>query len=242
MNRHFLLSIALAVVLIFFIFLLIQEKQPFASDRQQPSHQIVALGDSLTYGYGDQTGRGYVGELKRQLNRHRDTQYQVDNYGIRGQQTDGVLHQLTQRPVLRDVKRADTLILFIGTNDFLYSNGRDMMDPQPKRLKAGKREFTTHLDQILNRLRQANPQAPVLLLGLYDPYPRMVASDPYIQQWNRAIRRVLARYSNTTWIPTHFLFQGKPKMAYFSDALHPNHRGYQMIVKQIFRKYNFTDK
>ncbi|MFC4075361.1 GDSL-type esterase/lipase family protein [Salinithrix halophila] len=81
--------------------------------------RMVALGDSLTYGYGDRLGNGYVDSLEERLNEKYEKTFTIKNYGIRGQETDGVLKQLAHWNIQQEVKKADTVILFIGTNDLI---------------------------------------------------------------------------------------------------------------------------
>ncbi len=43
---------------------------------------IIALGDSLTYGIGDKTEQGYIGQLQKKLNQHSDLSLSIRNFGI----------------------------------------------------------------------------------------------------------------------------------------------------------------
>ncbi|SFS89047.1 GDSL-type esterase/lipase family protein [Marininema halotolerans] len=210
---------------------------PMTSAQTIKEKRILALGDSLTYGYGDREHEGYVGGLKRALNREdSDTQYRTTNAGIYGLRTDGVLKQLAKPEMTQSVKQADGIILFIGTNDFIQSTGGNMTHLYRNRLAKGEKRFVHHLHRILTQLRKQNSDAPITLLGLYDPYPNRVVSDPYIAKWNQASRNVIKHYHQTRFVPTQSLFEHRSKREVFSDELHPNHQGYQLIVQQLLRK------
>ncbi|MFC4075360.1 GDSL-type esterase/lipase family protein [Salinithrix halophila] len=110
-----------------------------------------------------------------------------------------------------------------------------------KGTKKGRVDLKRNLDRILSALREENPDVPVLLLGLYDPYPGPAGLDEYVKEWNKTSREVIRRHPGVTFIPTNELFRDKQKEVYFSDSLHPNHRGYALIVQQILKEYDFGE-
>ncbi|WP_409346680.1 GDSL-type esterase/lipase family protein [Paenibacillus sp. MBLB4367] len=85
----------------------------------QDKINILALGDSLTKGTGDQTGEGYVGKVKKGLEAAYKKPVFIWNYAVNGQLSEQLLMQLnaadSQLPGF--VKQANVIMLTIGGND-----------------------------------------------------------------------------------------------------------------------------
>ncbi len=99
----------------------------------QSSLRIVALGDSLVYGYGDHEGGGWVERLRRRW-MYSDADHVVYNLGIRGDRVSQVKERLHQEFIYRgELKNQspDLIILSVGVNDsprLGRPNGRNITD------------------------------------------------------------------------------------------------------------------
>ncbi|GLB59826.1 DUF459 domain-containing protein [Cytobacillus sp. NCCP-133] len=201
---------------------------------------IVAFGDSLTYGYGDETKEGYIGRLESKLNNtYPDKHYQIKNYGVYGYKSADVLKKMINPKVAEDLSDADLFIVYIGTNDLLKSNGGDLYPLHHDKLVEAKDVYEDKLNGILETLETANSDAPIILLGLFNPYPDGDQIEAYIDHWNEAIRKKAEEDKNMTYISTNELFKGKNKKQYFADSLHPNGKGYELIADKILKDYSF---
>lgn len=200
--------------------------------------KMVALGDSLTHGVGEKFGNGYVDDLERYLEQKKNAFVQVDNYGIPNQRTDGLLDQMKQPELKQDVADADYILLFIGTNDLIDSNGGDLYEINEDKIDQGQESYSENLEAILEKLRNANSEAPILLLGLYNPYPDSKKIDEIMEDWNAESKKIVDDYERTKFIATNDIFKEK-STEYFSDALHPNKKGYQLIARKIVKEYDF---
>lgn len=94
--------------------------------------RIVALGDSLTAGTGDLTGKGYVGQVRDKLEEQLGKPVFVyNNFAIPGFRTYDLLKDWDAKKA--DVEKAlgdaDLVLLTIGGND-LFEGGADIFDPQ----------------------------------------------------------------------------------------------------------------
>lgn len=100
-----------------------QQKIVSPSDRQTNATQspnkiqILALGDSLTKGVGDEAGEGYVGKVKRELEKTTDKPVYVWNYAVNGARTQQLLTYLEAKSSADYVQQADIILLTIGGND-----------------------------------------------------------------------------------------------------------------------------
>ena len=172
------------------------------------SRRILALGDSLTAGYGLPQGRGFPEQLEAAL---RDKGYAVEviNSGISGDTTAGGLARLdwslTERP--------DLVIVELGANDALRG-----LSPATTR---------KNLAAIISRIKAA--EAEVLLTGIYAPRNLGPA---YYNKFDR-IYPDLAEKHAIYFYP--FFLQGVAGKAEFNlaDGIHPNEEGVAVIVDNI---------
>jgi lysophospholipase L1-like esterase len=199
--------------------------------------EIVAIGDSLTYGYGDNSSEGYTGRLEEKLDKIYEGNIDVENFGIYGQDTLNVKRQLTTPAVLKEVQEADAIIIFIGTNDMLHANGGDLAPLHREKLQQAENTYRKNIEEILQWTERNNPESPILLLGLYNPYPRNEKIGNIIDGWNQNIKAAAANHPHVSWVPTDDLFVGREKKLYFYDSLHPNARGYELIAARVAQEY-----
>jgi acyl-CoA thioesterase-1 len=172
------------------------------------SLRIVALGDSLTAGYGLPQGKGFPGQLEAAL---RDKGYAVEviNSGISGDTTAGGLARLDWS--LQE--RPDLVIVELGANDALRG-----FPPATTR---------KNLEAIIARIKAA--QSDVLLAGIYAPRNLGPA---YYTEFDR-IYPDLAQQHEIYFYP--FFLQGVAGKAEFNlaDGIHPNEQGVAVIVDNI---------
>ncbi|WP_158555759.1 DUF459 domain-containing protein [Peribacillus glennii] len=230
----------LSIVLIVFIIASVTWFS-FQSKARNDDPVIMAFGDSLTYGYGDKKGEGYVDGLERALNEPGSIdKFRIWNYGITGQETEGVLKQLGDARIESKLDKADYFILFIGTNDLINSNGGNVKNVNDEQINAEKAGYLKNVKTILDKLGRENKRAPILVLGLYNPVPDNGQLEKHIDEWDREIKDIVKSEQQATFIPTNDLFKNKNKKIYFSDTLHPNEKGYQLITERIVERYQFV--
>jgi lysophospholipase L1-like esterase len=103
---------------------------------------------------------------------------------------------------------------------------------------AARGRYTANLRQILSRLREVNPRAPVYVVGLYDPFgeegPQARLGASVILSWNTLIGETALSFPKVFVVPTFDLFQGRPDRLAV-DRFHPNGRGHQAIADRILQ-------
>ncbi|WP_285766360.1 GDSL-type esterase/lipase family protein [Peribacillus sp. SI8-4] len=227
-------GILMIVIIICFIVYQYQEAESNRVER------VMAFGDSLTYGKGDKHGEGYVKGLRDELNSpESDLKVSFWNYGIKGQETDGVIKQLSEYRIQTKLDKADVFIVYIGTNDFINSNGGKLTKINDRKINEGKKEYINHLNQITSTLLKENDKADILVVGLYNPIIDNQNIEGHIKDYNQSIKAVVKRDKRLIYIPTDDLFKKKKKAEYFSDEIHPNEKGYSLITNRILASYDF---
>ncbi|GEK27768.1 GDSL-type esterase/lipase family protein [Furfurilactobacillus siliginis] len=141
------------------------------------SVKLVALGDSLTEGVGDQRKQGgYVGQIKRQLTTKQHLQVTATNYGKAGDRSDQIQKRLTNSLLMqKKVQQADAIVMTVGGNDLMQGlqnasiKGNTSPVAMDKSVQATQAIFAGKLTQLLNQVRQLNPDAPIFLFSVYNP-------------------------------------------------------------------------
>jgi acyl-CoA thioesterase I len=170
--------------------------------------KLVALGDSLTAGYGLPGEAAFPAVLERALRANGYT-VSIANAGVSGDTTTGGLARLDWSIP----EGTDGVILELGANDMLRG-----IDPNIPRQA---------LDEILARLRERG--IPVLLTGMYAS--RNLGHD-YVARFE-AIFPDLAKKHGVPLYP--FFLDGVAGVRELAlpDGLHPTAKGVQVIVERI---------
>ena len=82
--------------------------------------RVIAIGDSLVYGYGDHEGGGWTERLRRCWMDPRGAGHALYNLGVRGDGVQQVLKRLEQEYGCRGELRhrtPDLIVISVGTND-----------------------------------------------------------------------------------------------------------------------------
>ncbi|MFC0187775.1 GDSL-type esterase/lipase family protein [Fictibacillus aquaticus] len=211
------------------------------SEKKYEPIRVVALGDSLTYGVGDPSRKGYIGFVTDAIEKRTGKHAVLNNFGISGQRSDQLLDQLGNGAVLRSIQRADTVFLFIGTNDYRQTARWNFKKLPLTRMNEGQEKLEKNLTKITFLIREQNPSAKLYILGLYNPY----FGDGYdtkngtvIQSWNESIKKVADETTLSLYIPTERLFVNISKPLYFSDSIHPNIRGYEKLGNWVSKHWS----
>jgi acyl-CoA thioesterase-1 len=181
---------------------------PMSGRAEAREIRILALGDSLTAGYGLARSDGFVARLEAAL-RAKGIPARVLDAGVSGDTTAGGLARLDWALA----EAPDAAIVALGGNDGLRA-----IDPAA---------IYANLDAILTRLAARN--IPVLLAGMLAP-PNLGS------EYGAAFRGVyerLARAHEVVFYP--FFLDGVAAEPALNqpDGIHPNARGVAVMVERI---------
>ena len=176
--------------------------------------ELLLMGDSITDFWRNERGP-FAG--KQVLEKHFG-QWNVANFGIAGDTTQGVLYRLQNGEGEGFSPRA--VMLMIGTNN----TGRNTAE-----------EIAEGIGAVVLQLRKCFPESRILLLGVF---PRGAATDP-VRQTIRRINNVISKLDDGDKV--HYLDIGAQFLNpagnipadVMSDALHPSSKGYEIWAEAV---------
>jgi lysophospholipase L1-like esterase len=191
---------------------------------------IIAVGDSITNGFGDENpfnnnsldGRivarqGFAAQLNDLLTHATGLPHIVFNEGIGGDRSE---HLDVDRidSILERHPGADTMLLLIGTND-VWAN-------------IPVNDFAMHVSNIVNVARfEVNQVSIARILPFYNAQQEILNSRVAI--FNQRIDQIVAEDLSANFFlgPDFYqLFEGQSTVLYGLDGVHPNDAGYQAMA------------
>ncbi|MBI4082141.1 MAG: arylesterase [Candidatus Lambdaproteobacteria bacterium] len=185
-----------------------RDPEPPAAAGEPPV--IVALGDSLTAGFGLPEEQSYPALLQERL-RQRGYPHRVVNAGVSGDTSAGALARMGW--LLR--QRVDLLIVCLGANDGLRGLATD--------------QLRENLARIIEQGQAAG--ARVILAGMRMP----LNYGPAYTRAFAAVYPALARRYGVALIP--FLLEGVAAQPALNlpDGIHPNAQGQRIVLENVWR-------
>ena len=175
---------------------------------------IVALGDSLTAGFGLSRKQAYPALIAERM-REAGYEFEVVNAGWSGDTTAGGLRRLPE--VLRARKKIDIFILELGINDAFRGVTIEQM--------------RSNLQAIIDQVRARHPGVAIIIAGMQLP---LYSSDDYVSAFGQ-MYRTLAEKNRAALIP--YLLEGvggNPEMNQL-DRVHPNAAGQKVLADNVWR-------
>lgn len=203
--------------------------------------RILALGDSLAKGTGDNSGNGFVKRAVEGLSADGAKATLLGNMGINGLTTAGLISKLEEEGVRYAVRQANIIMLSIGGNDLFQDSGINGTPSEeeltPESLLAALPGASKRLGDILKYISELNPQAHIYYVGLYNPFgdvpDLLVPGNQAVTSWNNAAMDIINTHSNMTLVPTFDLFNRHLDKYLAGDHFHPNGDGYQRMSERI---------
>lgn len=198
---------------------------------------MFVLGDSLSHGTGDPTGRGYAGDVAAALRRRGPVE--SVNLAVAGAESSDLRGLIESANVRSLAANADVILFSVGGNDLSHSlSGAGAPAQALSSVTDARGRFAANLRSILTELRKANPSAPIRVLGLYQPFGtderEARVGESVVLGWNSIIAETALGYANVTMVPVFDLFAGRPdRLA--SDRFHPNREGYHAIADRVIQ-------
>lgn len=218
---------------------------------------LIAIGDDLTRGVGDNIGRGYPGRLLELVSQIRPNST-VINFGQPGWTSDDLNHGRGQfsgqlERAVGEVQsaysqgRGAIVLVWVGENDLweLYSGKTEVA---PEREEQDVKRFSGNIETMLSLIRETGAAVIVARLDDQSLRPARTRSEAYpditagelermsaqIRKYNAVIDAAAQKYNAFT---VNFygseIFTQPATLA--SDGYHPNSAGYDLI-SQVWYK------
>ncbi|MGT2755982.1 SGNH/GDSL hydrolase family protein [Streptococcus ovuberis] len=231
-----------------------------------PPFHLVAIGDSLTEGVGDSTGQGgFVPLLAQQIYHEQGYEVAMANYGVAGNTSKQILKRMRKdKTIKQSLQEADLLTLTVGGNDILHVIRKNLDKLTVKTFQKPAKEYSERLRKIIDLARQENPDLPIYVLGIYNPFylnfPELTEMQTVVDNWNQTTEETVMHYKQVYFVPINDkLYKGingeqaltenvTGQFRVVNDALfeedhfHPNNNGYQIMKAAIMEKMNETSE
>jgi lysophospholipase L1-like esterase len=213
--------------------------------------KIVALGDSLTEGDGDDSGKGYPGRLIALIQKIRGGS-QIANFGKSGWTSENLIKghdgQPGQLKQALDAKPHLALV-WIGSNDlwYLYEYGNPS-GTTPKDEQEDLQNYRKNIETIVSELKKSGAMVFIALLDDQSKRPVALKGQAFtgitkgeldqmskqVVAYNNAIKDVAAKQGALTvdFFNTKIFVDSA---TLYSDGNHPNEKGYDLIAGMWFK-------
>ncbi|MEL1136179.1 GDSL-type esterase/lipase family protein [Desulfitobacterium sp. THU1] len=198
----------------------------------------LALGDSLTTGYGVGFNRSFATLYYTSLlSSYPKLGY--ENYGVNGLTSDQLVNMIRQNTMCRMVSQAQVITVTIGSNDLL-TIGKGLVAGQGTNPSLMIGEFHHNLMALGERIRNANPTAILKLASIYNPLPAgdrqtNTLARSLLKEANHGVKQMAREYRGVV-VPIAKAFEGKEQLMLGPDQLHPSILGHQVIA-ELFLRY-----
>lgn len=198
----------------------------------------LALGDSLTTGYG-------VGLNCSFATLYYSTLLSVfpnlgyENLGVNGLTSSQLVDMVGQAHVQRLILQARIITVTIGSNDLL-ALGKGLVLGQWVNPELTLQCFQRNLMLLGERIRSINSSTVLKIASIYNPLPPMdkqtnVLAHTLLKQANQSIAQMTRCYGGIV-VPVAKAFQGREGLLLSSDHIHPNLAGHQ-VMAELFARY-----
>ncbi|WP_195330489.1 GDSL-type esterase/lipase family protein [Leuconostoc lactis] len=221
--------------------------------------QLVALGDSLTEGVGDDgQQQGYTGRIAQQIQQKYDVDVTMANFGRSGDRSDQIQHRLaTQSNMQSAMQHAQAIILTVGGNDLqqLLLKNQSAQSPEAltKAVKSGQSAYRQQLTTLFQTIRQYNPHAPIYIFGNYNPifvhFPNRQDFNTDVELFNAINQEVAKADKNSHYVGIFDLTYGqyrtenaRQKLIASAKVADQTTKNPDQFLKKLSDKPAFTNK
>lgn len=217
--------------------------------------RYIAIGDSLSFGLGasEANQTGFVALVHDSLEgseRFATSGIDLINLSSPGATSPDLMQPGGQLQLaLNEISRSESppvISVSIGGNDLLDLADADspcLNDIQtgPCRDELGQSlsDLQTNLEQVLQSLRDASPEASIVVVDLYNPFSgtgdiRELLADAGVRQFNGVISATASGPDLHVSLASVFqIFQGRGRQWIASDGIHPNDDGHSVIAEIV---------
>ena len=254
---------------VFIFHVLVPSAQPVLTKADYQTRKVqqfsyVALGDSLTQGVGDTTNQGgFVPLVAQSLTNEEGYEVAAQNFGVAGNTSNQILKRMKEQDEIADaLSKADLMTLTVGGNDLRKVILDNSTSLKISTFKKPSVAYSKRLVEIIELARKDNPDLPIYVLGIYNPFylnfPEMTDMQTIVDNWNQTTQDTIAKFDKVYFVPINdLLYQGidgqegivqtsgdEKKIIndalYQEDNFHPNNTGYEIMKRAVLEKIRET--
>jgi lysophospholipase L1-like esterase len=206
----------------------------------------LVLGDSVAQGRGSDNG-GFPTKVNERLVQLTGKKFVLENQGVSGATSKGLLNQLQQPAVIQSVKKADIISINIGGNDIVQIAKKQGPLKAIQSYDDVKGDYEKNLQGIFKVIRENNSNAIIVLNELYNVvnseqkyYP---ASEKLLNDWNLIAYETALEHKPALVVPVSDALPTKDMDKWLYDSIHPNEEGYERIAEKTittFKNHSYT--
>lgn len=220
-------------------------------------HKLVltAVGDSLTHGVGDTTSQGgYVPLIAQDIQVETGMKVATTNFGVTGDTSTQIKKRVVKdKQLIKQLKRADVITMTVGGNDLMHVLQSNLLDIKTADVTTGINKFQKHLKSLVKAIRQDNPDAPLYIFGIYNPFyvyfPNVTKMQTSVHRWNNQTQKTIGKMDNTYYVDIDSVLtkgdsgssasatdaaKAVNRLIYGKDHFHPNNAGYVRMTAQLW--------
>lgn len=202
--------------------------------------ELVALGDSLTVGVGDEKEiNGYAGRLAQVMPTEMNGIKEVEllETAKKGRRSDELLTQIKSGAIDDELKKAEFMTLTIGGNDLMKVLRENITSLEKANFDAELPLFEKRYQDIFKQIRKRNAKAPIVAIGVYNPltvYTEDASQfEEIMNEWNDEMKKVVEADKHAVFVTVDDLFVSNKEEVYSDDYFHPNAKGYTNMTNRI---------
>lgn len=209
---------------------------------------LVAMGDSLTVGVGDEDNRnGYAGRFVEAMPNEMNGVKSVVllETAKKGRRSDELVTQIKSGDIDNELKTAELITLTIGGNDLMKVFRTNITNLQKASFDKERPLFAERYKEIFQLIREKNATVPIIAMGVYNPLT-VYTTDPsefedILNEWNGDIEETVGADPYAVFVPVVDLFISNEEDVYSDDYFHPNAKGYANMTNRIIETLDKTD-
>ncbi|WP_423188361.1 GDSL-type esterase/lipase family protein [Alkalibacterium sp. f15] len=203
----------------------------------EPS-DILILGDSIGFGFGDEENLGIGERYLALLADENADEKTLTNISVPGYDSNQLADLIGSGEHNSSISNAQLIIISIGGNDLNRLEYEDNLT-LTLAFEEALNSYKENLAFVVREIRAINPDAQLAFIGLYNPYSQEEPQNArLLLEWNYETHLIVDSDVNFVFIPTYELFQYHLSDYLSIDEFHPNGSGYQVIAEELYRILN----
>jgi lysophospholipase L1-like esterase len=212
----------------------------FADSKKDGKHLLVALGDSITFGYNIDLKNQQPSPFAFPALIAKAEHLRLQNFGVPGDNSTQLLVHLSTEAYKEALRNAEVVTLDIGNNDLLQgaasvvkklrSSGYTPTPEDIQLLMGISASFAANLDQIITQIR-ALTDAPIVIYTIYNPF---YGADEATKPLLAGVNSIIASYAKAPSVvvaDAYSAFAGKQNALVLPYDIHPTIFGQVVLAK-----------